>query len=108
MKIKMLTTSAGPDINSNWCEGDVREVCVDEARHWYKHGVCKLIEPFPEDAEKMLGIVTEKAVVKPPETAVAPPAMVNKGKVMPPAEVAATGNTVTSAKAATWGTPEVK
>lgn len=120
MKIKMLTTSAGPDPKANWCEGDTRDVCVEEARYWYTRGVCKIVEPFPEDIEKAIGITPEKAVVKPPETAVTVPSMIAKVAVTDPvvkppvkapdvpAVPAGKSNSVVSAKAATWGTPEVK
>lgn len=86
MKIKMLTTSAGPDPQFNFTEGDERNVTVEEARYWDKAGVCTLLEPYPSDAEKAIVVPAQKAVVTPPETAT----------VQKPAKQA-------SAPAADWG-----
>lgn len=80
MKIKMLTTSCGPDPNFNFTEGQVCDVTVDEARYWHEAGVCTLLEPYPAEAEKAVVAPVQKAIVAPPETA--------KGKVSPAAEKA--------------------
>lgn len=68
MKIKMLTTKCGPNPEENWKEGQVRNVCVDEARYWHEMGVCTLLEPYPAP-EKAVVAPAQKAVVMPPETA---------------------------------------
>lgn len=117
MKIKMLTTKCGPNSSENWAEGQKRDVSVEEAQYWHKLGICDLLEPFPSEVQKAVvapvevAVVSapEKAVIKPTETAkvvVSPEAA--KAPVVPPAVPAGKSNSVASAKAATWGTPEAK
>lgn len=106
MKIKMLKTRSGPDSENNFNEGQKREVCEEEARYWKNLGYCELLEPYPSESQKAVVAPPEKAVVKPTETAqikVSPEPV--KAPVKPPA---ASGNAVASAKAVTWGSPEVK
>lgn len=100
MKIKMLTTSCGPDPNFNFTEGQVRDVSVEEARYWDRAGVCTLLEPYPANAEKAVVAPVEKAVVTPPETA-------EKGNVSPAAEKTATQQPA-SLEVPTWGKGEGK
>lgn len=105
MKIKMKTTSCGPDPTFNFNKGQVRDVTVEEARYWHSAGVCELIDLYPADAEKAVLKAPEKAVVKPAETA---KAVVTPEPTKLPVAQPASSTTVASAKAATWGTPEVK
>jgi hypothetical protein len=113
MKIKMLTTSCGPDPKFNFNEGQKRNVSVEEARYWFEMGVCELLEPWPVEKavvaapEKAVVIPAEKAVISPPETAAK-----GKGKattfgapVAPPASPVATKSI---ADVPEWGKPEVK
>lgn len=108
MKIKMLTTNCGPDPTRNWNEGQVREVCEEEGTYWIKLNVAipygtAVVKP----PEKAVTSPAEKAVVAPQEKA-------GKGVVTPSAAKApeappaSPDNVNSSAKAATWGTPEVK
>lgn len=94
MKIEMLTTKCGPNPSENWVEGQKRNVCDDEGNYWIKQGVAKSLETSViKPSEKAVVTSSEKAVIKPPEVA----------------NVTPTFNTVQkSAKAATWGTQEVK
>lgn len=117
MKIKMLTTKCGPVSSENWAEGQKRNVCVDEARYWEKLGVCVVLEPYPSDVEKAVVAPAEKADISAPERAViksteTAKVMISpepvKAPVAPPAIPASKSASVASAKAATWGTPEVK
>jgi hypothetical protein len=108
MKIKMLTIKCGPETSENWDEGQVREVCDEEGAYWKKFRVA-------EDYPKAMVTVPEKAVTGPAEKAVvAPQEKAAKGVVAPPAvkapeaPPASPSNVNSSAKAATWGTPEVK
>ena len=109
MKIKMNTTSSTPDVTLNFVKNQIRDVTVEEARYWHNLGVCTLLEPYPGEAEKAVITAPEKSVIKPPETAkvaVAPEPV--KAPVAPPAVPAGKSQSVASAKAATWGTPETK
>lgn len=110
MKIKMLTTKCGPISSENWNEGQKRNVCDEEGEYWIKQGIAVLIEKsVVEPAEVAIITAPERAVIKPTETAkvaVAPEPV--KAPVAPPAVPAGKSNSVASAKAATWGTPEVK
>ena len=49
MKIKMLTTSAGPDVSRNWSKGQKRDVDPEEARVLIIAGVAEALEPFLPD-----------------------------------------------------------
>lgn len=110
MKIKMLTTKCGPVSSENWVEGQKRNVCDEEGEYWIKQGIAVLIEKsVVAPAEKAVISAPERAVVKPTETAkviVAPEVV--KAPVTPLAVPAGKSNSVASAKAATWGTPEAK
>ena len=108
MKIKMLTTKSGPIANENWHEGQIRTVCDDEGEYWIKLGVASIIE-------KSVVAPVEKATIAPTQKAVVAPSEVSeKGKAkgdaskQPVTPPALSSNTVPSAKAQTWGTPEVK
>lgn len=107
MKIKMLTTKCGPISTENWAEGQKRNVCDEEGEYWIKMGVAVLIEKsVVKPAEKAVIIAPERAVVKPAETAKVTPSI---EPAKPPVKApVASENTVASAKAQTWGTPEVK
>jgi len=110
MKIKMLTTKCGPVSSENWVEGQKRTVCDEEGEYWIKMGVATLIEKsVVAPAEKAVITAPERAVIKPTETAKAAVAPeVVKAPVAPPAVPAGKSQSVASAKATTWGTPEVK
>lgn len=118
MKIKMLTTKCGPISSENWAEGQVRNVCVEEARYRIEvEHTAKALEPYPSDAEKAVVAPAEKAVITAPERAVVRPTELAKVAVppepvkvpvAPPAVPAGKSNSVASTKAATWGTPGVK
>lgn len=110
MKIKMLTTKCGPVSSENWVEGQKRNVCDEEGDYWIKMGIATLIEKsIVSPAEKAVITAPERAVVKPTETAKAmAPSEPVKAPVAPPAVPAGKSASVASAKAATWGTPEVK
>lgn len=108
MKIKMLTTKSGPIADENWYEGQMRTVCDDEGEYWVKLGVASIIE------KSIIGPI-EKATIAPTQKAVvAPPEVSEKGKTkgdapkQPVAPPASSSAAVSSAKAQTWGTPEVK
>jgi hypothetical protein len=106
MKIKMLTTKCGPISSENWVEGQKRTVCDDEGEYWIKQGIAVLIEKsVVKPAEKAVISVPERAVVKPTETA---KGAVPLEAVKAPVAALVKPVTVASAKAATWGTPEVK
>lgn len=119
MKIKMLTTKSGPIANENWHEGQIRTVCDDEGEYWIKFGVASIIEKSViAPVEKATIAPTQKAVVAPSEVSekgkakgdapnppVAPPARSGNAIGATPASSSAA---VSSAKAQTWGTQEVK
>ena len=118
MKIKMLTTKCGPVSSENWNEGQVRNVCVEEARYRIEvEHTAKALEPYPTDVEKTVVAPAEKATITAPERAVIKPTETAKvvvapepikAPVAPPAVPAGKSNSVASAKAATWGTSGVK
>lgn len=106
MKIKMLTTSCGPDPKYNFNEGQKRNVTPEEARYWHEKGYCELLEPYPSEVEKAVIDPAEKAVVAAPEKAVIKPPETVAVKVSPEPVKAAATAPVKPAKAAAWGTPE--
>lgn len=105
MKIKMKTTSCTPDPKLNFVKNQEREVTPEEARYWHNLGICDLLEPYPSGAEKAVISAPERAVVKPTETA---KVAVSHEPAKPPVAAPVKPTGVASAKAATWGTPEVK
>lgn len=47
MKIRMLTTSCGPDAEENWTENQKINVSVERARELVDAGYAVAVDPFP-------------------------------------------------------------
>jgi hypothetical protein len=47
MRIKMKTTSAGPDVAQNWNAGQVKDVSLSEAIEMVDAGLADAIDPLP-------------------------------------------------------------
>ena len=69
MKIKMLTTSAGPDPLKNWQEGQVRDVEPEEAKAMVDSKMATYEKTIIVPAEKAIPPAHEQAVIVPPEKA---------------------------------------
>lgn len=66
MKIRMLTTSCGPDSKFNFDKNQIRDVSEEEAKYWHDRKLCELIDDFKEPP-KPSSVGVEKAVVVPSE-----------------------------------------